>query len=213
MLHTVGAGDCLTSLADHYGFFWQTIWNHPDNSALRLRRHDPNILAPGDVVFIPEKREKMVPAQTTMTHTFRMRGVPAKLKLTLRVDGKPIANRPWTLRAAGCTETGTTGADGRLVANLPPQARTGTLDVDLGDGKRTYKLRFGGVEPVDTIGGVQHRLRNLGFAVPASGLMDDSTKEALAAFQASQRLNRSGELDNATRAALAAIHDDHPENL
>jgi N-acetylmuramoyl-L-alanine amidase len=56
--HNVVQGDCVLSIAEQYGFFWETVWNHPSNAELKKKREDPAILYPGDVVFVPEKRLK-----------------------------------------------------------------------------------------------------------------------------------------------------------
>jgi N-acetylmuramoyl-L-alanine amidase len=51
--HVVREGECLASIAFENGFFPDTIWRHADNSALKERRENPNVLQPGDVLFIP----------------------------------------------------------------------------------------------------------------------------------------------------------------
>ena len=56
--HMVVAGDCILSIAEENGFQWKTIWNHAANSKLKADRGDPNVLFPGDVVFVPDKRLK-----------------------------------------------------------------------------------------------------------------------------------------------------------
>ncbi|MEY2429487.1 MAG: hypothetical protein QOJ40_2372, partial [Verrucomicrobiota bacterium] len=45
--YKVKDGDCLSSIAFSKGFFWETLWNHGDNSALKSKRKDPNVLSPG----------------------------------------------------------------------------------------------------------------------------------------------------------------------
>ena len=40
--YTVKQGDCISSIADQMGFFWDTVWNDPNNEQLRNRRKNPN---------------------------------------------------------------------------------------------------------------------------------------------------------------------------
>ena len=42
--HRVQQGDCMVSIAELCGFFWETLWNHPNNKDLRGLRHDPTVL-------------------------------------------------------------------------------------------------------------------------------------------------------------------------
>lgn len=84
--HTVEQGECISSIADGYGFFWETVWQHSDNTDLRVKRGDPNVLMPGDVVAIPEKEEKQEDGATEKRHCFRRKGVPAKLILRIMHD-------------------------------------------------------------------------------------------------------------------------------
>jgi hypothetical protein len=54
--HVVEAGECLTSIARLYGFVnWRVIYDAADNAALRKLRPNPELLAPGDEVAIPDK--------------------------------------------------------------------------------------------------------------------------------------------------------------
>ncbi|MGB9698788.1 MAG: LysM peptidoglycan-binding domain-containing protein [Thermodesulfobacteriota bacterium] len=52
--YTVKQGDCLSSIGEKYGIFWEKIWNQPKNDKLKEKRKNPNILYPGDVIFIPD---------------------------------------------------------------------------------------------------------------------------------------------------------------
>ena len=81
--YTVRQGDSIASIAYQHGFHWETIWNHPNNAELKQRRKDPNILHPGDVVFIPEKAEKQESASTGQRHRFRVKGAPQSLRMRL----------------------------------------------------------------------------------------------------------------------------------
>jgi Putative peptidoglycan binding domain len=86
-------GDCISSIAFTHGFFWETLWNHSKNSVLKSKRQDPNILGEGDVVHIPDLRTKDESAGAESTHRFKVKGVPAKLKLRL-MRPKPKETNP-----------------------------------------------------------------------------------------------------------------------
>lgn len=211
MDHVVTAGECITSIAEAHGLFWHTVWEHPRNAALRARRGDPNVLMAGDVVFVPALRVTPVAIATGMRHRYRRRGIPAKLNLTLRVDGLPLADRAWVLTIDGGGRVeGRTDADGKLSAAIPPLARSATLVVGEGATRMTYAVALGQIDPVDELSGVQGRLTNLGFPCGAiDGVSSPATRRALRAFQAAVGLEPTGEADAETRRELVRRHDEH----
>jgi len=76
-------GDSICSVAFKHGFYWETLWKHPDNIELADERKDQNILQEGDVVAIPDLSPKQESCGTDSRHVFRRRGVPVKLRLRL----------------------------------------------------------------------------------------------------------------------------------
>src|SRR5687767_7799873 len=132
--HTVTQGDCLTSIAERYGFHWETLWNRPENGEIVRSRKDPNTLMPGDVVFIPEKRMKSYVRPTGATHTFKVKGVPAKFRVRLLWGDEPRADEPYVLTIDGEVHEGRTDGDGKIEVVIRPDARYGTLMV--GEGER-----------------------------------------------------------------------------
>src|SRR5262249_24435259 len=97
--HPVGEGECFSSIAYESGFFWKALWEQDGNAALRDRRQSPVTLVPGeDTVKIPDLRLKEEACPTEKVHTFRRRGVPAKLKVRLlHHDGTPRKNEEYFL--------------------------------------------------------------------------------------------------------------------
>lgn len=205
--HSVSEGEGLSSLALAYGLSPQRIWDDPANSELRKTRPDPNILLPGDVVIIPDRAPKQVPAVTGRRHVFRRIGVPARFRMQfLAEDGKPRAGVPWSLIINARSWAGTTDADGRLDIFVPNDARQGVLV--LGDGEEELEIDFGGMDPLDTPSGLRKRLANLGFGVAGEeGEIGPKTTAALRRFQRLAGLTETGEADAATLAKLQELHD------
>ncbi len=202
---TVSLGDSITSIAKENGFFWETIWNHGNNAALKAKRKDPNVLFEGDEVFVPELEIKEESRGANARHPFKLKGQQVKFKLQLLMMGEPRANEPYTLVVDGKPLQGTTGGDGKLEHVVPANAKMGTLK--LRGGKEEYPVRIGHLNPIDTISGAQQRLNNLGFNCGAEdGEMNDTFKAALTAFQNKHKLNATGDLDGATKAKLEECH-------
>lgn len=201
---TVRPGDCLSSIAAETGHFWHTLWNHSANAELKRRRGDPNVLLPGDAVFIPAKRQKTESGSTDQHHKFLRRGEPAWLDLKLVDADGPRANKPYTLKVAGRTRAGKTDAQGRIHEPLPGSARRAVLLV----GSDVYHLQLGHLDPVDEITGVQARLNNLGFQCgPVDGVLGPRTLAALNQFRAHVGLPAADEVDDPTLKKLRDEHD------
>ena len=195
--HTVGPGECLTSIAEKYGFSVDTVWNHGDNASLKEKRKDPNTLVPGDIVAIPDRREKVVSCETAKTHTFKLSAASALFRLQLFEDEKPLASLDFELKIRGVSYTGKTDDQGVLEVTIPCDAGEGFLTV--GPEKKTFDLQFGHLQPVSEEKGVLARLHNLGFA--------GEPEEALRSFQRRFGLEATGQADDATKAKLTEIHD------
>lgn len=205
--HTVKPAECLSSIAFEHGFFWQSLWEHPDNAELRQARDSPFVLDPGDVVHIPEREPREVEVATEARHTFRLKGVPAKLRLRLRTMGQPLANLPYVLECGGQTITGTTDASGRIELFVPPNAPPGTLRVGEGEHLRVYGLVPRALNPVSELDGMQSRLTNLGYyRGPLHGKLDAATVAALERFQRDHDLEVNGRADEATLSMLSDVH-------
>lgn len=205
-IHVVKQGDCMSSIADQYGFFWDTLWNLPQNAELNALRGNPNVLLPGDRVVIPEIRPKEESGETTQVHVFRLKGVPVRLNLRLLdVFNEPRAGAKYTLTVDGQKFSGEIPEDGLVSHAISPRAQRGRLVLEDGE---EYDLELGHINPIDYLSGVQGRLRNLGYYEgEAMGKLDDETRDAIRKFQEDHGLPVSGEADDGTRAALLAAHE------
>ena|SRR2546421_12258478 len=193
--YTVVQGDCLSSIAERFGFLPDALWNLPENADLKQKRQDLNVLYPGDAVFVPELRRKEASCATDQLHSFRKKGVPAKMKLRLMDDDQPRQNTPYELQVDGQWLNGTTDGNGYLEHPIPPSARKGKLLVGEGTTKDVYELQFGTLDPIETEEGVRGRLTNLGYA-------GRNLPEAIKAFQQKAGLQVTGEIDAAMRTRL-----------
>lgn len=200
----VGMGETTSSLAKKKGFFWKTIWEHPENAALRAKRKDPNVLFETDDIFIPERETKKVSKGTESQHVFRRKGEPSKIKMQIFQLGKPRANEDYIFDVDGKQTNGKTDGDGKLEHFIPGDAKSGKLIFK--GGKEVHNLKLGNLDPLDQISGVQQRLNNLGYNCGDQlGKLGEKTKAALKKFQAENKLNESGEPDAATKAKLQEL--------
>jgi N-acetylmuramoyl-L-alanine amidase len=199
--------DCVSSLAYEAGLFWQTVWNHAANAELKRLRDDPNVLLPGDAVFIPDRRLKEESCNTDQKHTFRRIGEPSRVVVFLNVNDEPLANRDFEMEVDGHTTTGKTKPDGSVELFIPGNAKKGLLKVHDGDGEHEFKLALGKLDPIDSIVGVQQRLLNLGYDCgPADGVLGPRTESALRRFQGDNKLAVNGQADQPTRNRLVEKH-------
>jgi hypothetical protein len=205
--YTAQKGDCISSIAFKNGFFWQTLWDDPKNADLRKLRKDPNVLAEGDSVFIPDLRKATEDCPTDAQHSFVLKGVPAKLKLRLLVNKQPRKNVPYTLIIDGKSFKGQTDSDGRLEQPIPPDASQGKLVIVSNGVTEEHALVLGDLDPLDKNTGIKDRLVNLGYACDTdSDAMTDKFRQALSDFQADNKLPQTGEPDAATQQKLQQLH-------
>lgn len=206
--HTVKQGECMSSIAFAHGFFWQTVWSHADNAALKASRESPFVLKPGDVVNIPDLRVRTVDAATDARHVFRRRGVPAKLRLRLLEMDEPLADLPYVLTYGTTRVEGRTSAEGVVEAYVPPDMPAARLTVGEGEAMRVYDIAPRNLNPVEEVDGLQARLTNLGYyGGPIDGELTAATISAIERFQRDHDLEATGKADEATRSALSDLHD------
>jgi len=103
---------------------------------------------------------------------------------------------------------GIVDGDGRIDVPIDPRTRGGRLTVE----DHEFEVRIGGLDPVDSITGVQQRLASLGFDLGGcrSGDWDAETIEALKRFQSAHVLENdheppSREFDDQNGGNLADI--------
>lgn len=187
--YTVVQGDYLSKIAKESGFpDYRIIWDHPNNADLKQKRQNPNVLYPGDQVFVPDRRQKEESGTTEKRHTFVVETEPLRLRLVLEdMYERPIANAPCALLIEGkiMKETTQTGPDGKIDQHISQTANDGGL-VLRGD-ETPFRdvlipVKIGKLDPEDTLSGQLARLNNLGY-MPGDGTDTEAFKSAVEEFQ------------------------------
>lgn len=198
--HTVKQGECITSIADKYGLFWETVWNHAQNAELKRQRQDPNVLQQGDELFIPDKEQKQEDCATEQKHRFRKKGIPAMLKVRILLSNEPLSDKPYTLIIDDqINAEGITDQDGFVEEPIPPNAREGSIIIGEGENRLVFPVSLGTIDPIDTDEGVAGRLMDLGY--PAH----NNLHEAIRAFQKDNDIEPTGNINDQTREKLKEV--------
>ena len=198
--YQVKQGDSVFSIAFEKGFFADTIWEHANNEEVKDDRKDPNVLMPGDVVHIPDKRLKEVSKPTNNVHTFQVKNTPKRFRIQIMRGDLPVRDMEYVLNIEGSETTGKTDGEGWITRSISPNAKKGELSLQEG---QKFDLNLGFLDPVDEVTGLQGRLRTLGYySGPINGELNDDTKESLKEFQAYNDLDTTGESDDETKSLL-----------
>ncbi|MFT3765690.1 MAG: hypothetical protein QM820_09265 [Minicystis sp.] len=68
--YVVRQGDYLTRLAHRFGFDAEEVWNDPKNAEIKKLRSSMEVLAPGDIVYLPEPTRATLPIQKGTTNRY-----------------------------------------------------------------------------------------------------------------------------------------------
>jgi hypothetical protein len=205
--YTVHQGDHLSGIAEQFGFQnIDTIWNHPNNAALKQLRKNPHILFPGDVLFIPDKTDKNAPAPTTKLNKFQIDLTKLKLNLKLQdVNGDPIASKPVTITLEGeIVPPPSTNGSGQTSSTIKKSAKNGLLMV----GDLQFPFLVGSLDPIDQPTGQIARLNNLGYEAGDTTTVDaDAFESAVEEFQCDNGIKPvTGKCDASTQGTLQKVH-------
>jgi len=209
--YSVQQGDTLAKIAERASLAsWKRIYDHANNAEFRQNRPDPNLIYPGDVVYVPDREDRDESSSTDANHQFLYKRPKQVLRVAVEdMDGKRLASQPYQLWVDGEQSTGSTDGEGIIEKEIPVKASQGMLKV----GDYQWNLGIGHLNQMDAntpdqgISGAQGRLLNLGYPVgPVDGICGPQTKASLRYFQADEHLPETSELDAATRAKLIEVH-------
>ena len=221
--YVVQAGDCLSSIAKKFGFRdWKVIYDDPNNKDFKKARPDPNVIYAGDTIFIPDPKEstKKVSAPVEQLNKFKVKLPKTLLRIQVKdEEEKPIAGKKYELRLGDDVRKGSTDGDGVVEQKVDPEITEAKLLVYDGDPDTgplwVWDVHIGHLNPADFPSGARARLNNLGyFCGPATDDIDTSqddpiderTALALAGFQETNKIKRTGDLDDDTAKKLVEVH-------
>jgi N-acetylmuramoyl-L-alanine amidase len=208
--YVIRQGDCTGSLGARFGVQADALWSHPKNSALAETRPNREVLAPGDILYVPDTEPTGLPIHAHASNRYRARVPTTTLSLVIREGGVALANERCSVIGAGPQPIdASTDGDGRLNLTLPLHVREITVIVV--DRNLACPVRIGHLNPATENSGVRQRLAQLG-RLPRFGLEngedadDEIVRAALRRFQEEHGLEPSGENDAATAARLVLVH-------
>jgi len=194
------------------GTEWKKIYNSGDNSDFRKACPDPDLLVPGEKCVLPDKKKKEESKPGNALAKFKAKGDKAQLNVVvIRPDGQPLKGADYQLTLHGSGVDGTvvskkTDGSGAVKCDIPLDTDTATLTLE----GQELELMIGWLEPVETVKGVQARLRNLNYAIKdidGNADPDGPTAAAVAAFQKEHSLSDpEGEIGPQTQKKLKDVH-------
>jgi hypothetical protein len=158
--------DFLLRLAARFGFDADRVWQDPSNDDLRALRSDPNILLPGDLLYIPDP-PLQPPPMTSLTlgstNTF-VASDPPTMTLThkfLGDDPTTYASKAYTVQELDQLTGLTSNGDGVVTFEVPVTLDTAT--VVFTDTGESWPLSIGDLDPINSLSGIFQRLQHLGY--------------------------------------------------
>jgi len=207
--YTIAQGDYVSRIAAQHGFAdYKKIWDHPNNADLKNLRKNPEVLLPGDELYIPDREDRIEDRPTDAKHKFQTPLPPLKLRLVVKdVNNKPVAGRPCQLTVDGHLYELTTDGDGKVEQVIPRLSKEGhfvlkdpsvPIDIDI-------PVLIGHLDPVEERSGQFARLQSLGYYAGDDSQDDQRFKRAVEEFQCDNKLTVDGICGPATQAKLKQV--------
>ncbi len=209
--HVVEQGEHTASIAHDYGFdSFRILYDHAENSPFRQERPDPNILCPGDQIYVPEKELKEESGVTEKRHRFQLLGDPLKLRLKLlTLDWAGYEGVACEMIGSGPAKPHETDTEGKIEQAITPKVEEVSLSFqeapDLLEDE--LLLKVGHLDPITKQSGQAGRLRNLGYYRGEIPVADESAYwSAVEEFQCDHKLSVDGLCGPNTQAKLEEIY-------
>ncbi len=212
-IHVVRQGECLSSIAYHYKLpNWRVIYDHPRNAAFKAKRPNPNLIYPGDEVYIPVAEHREEQCATDRRHVFVLKRPATYINICIQnLAREPIRDAPYQLTLDVVEFRGRTDDNGWIRDKIPAWAEGGNLRVwpNPQDTETVieWKVKLGHLDPLDTTSGVKGRLNNLGYhSGEVNDVQDEFYDAAVRQFQKDNGLVVDGIVGPKTRDKLSKAH-------
>ena len=213
--YVVKQGDHLTRIARAHGFDdFRIVWNDAENAELRQLRGNPNVLFPGDVVFVPDKEAKKESGSTNQRHRFVVNAQSLKLRVRwLDLSSKPLRDASVILSLDGTETRHVTNGEGQIEQPINQSADEGTIQFESDDlpfdKVIPIEVHVGHLDPVETESGQRARLDALGYDAgdpQQAGDKNLAFRSAAEEFQCDNGLTVDGKVRPKTRAKLKEVY-------
>jgi hypothetical protein len=211
--YVVRQGDYLKKIAHKLGCDEAEVWSHAKNADLRRTRRDPNLLHPGDLLWVPERVLNWLPIVAGTTNKYFAEIPKTIVSLGFKNENGPLANETYVVEGIGAPKEGTTDEHGTVVFKVPVHLRE--FRVSFPGQNMIHPVLVGDMDPADEVSGLRKRLQHLGYykSSPSKFSRPMSEEEieacdqrAILKFQKAHGLNATGSLDDEEKSLLVKEH-------
>ncbi|MSP26069.1 MAG: peptidoglycan-binding protein [Myxococcales bacterium] len=209
--YVIKQGDYLTKLAHTRGFSADAVWSDGKNAELKAARKNPNMLRAGDVLFLPDLPKKKLTLTKETENKFIAKVPKVTVSVVLAEDDEPLKDTKYKFEGIGDDSERITDGEGRVTVEVAVNVRE--VVVHLLERDVRIRVGVGDLDPADTPSGARMRLSALGFyggrvagEEKYVAHEDAAFQAAVRAFQKSQGLDATGEVDDRTRDSLVTAH-------
>ncbi|BBO81500.1 peptidoglycan-binding protein [Desulfosarcina ovata] len=203
--HIVKQGEHLVGIATSYHFLnYKKIWEDSNNTELKKSRKNPNILFPGDQIYLPEYITNTIDITTEQRHRFIVKKVPLSINIVIKnEDNAPISNTECSITIEEKKFSHITDIEGKIIQPISHKITKGTLAIF----DTQYDLLIGSLDPITEVSGQKERLINLGYYPDNNDKeSDQSFLSAVEEFQCDNNLFVDGICGPKTQAKIVKIY-------
>jgi len=210
--HVVRSGEGVSLLAFLRGTTVEEVWNHPKNAELKSTRDNPDVLEPGDLIWLPRLPDNKGKTLTPGAQNAFQADVPEESIVILLRDHEDAPLEGFAYRVLDIDgrlndQSGTSGGGGKITIIVPVLARM--VRILLSELDIVMPFAVGGLAPLTTTTGALSRLKNLGYYSAAPSRSTEAEKlrrgVAITQFQRDYGFRETGSVDEAVIKKLGEL--------